>query len=79
MLSFSNFGSVRHPEAEKVARAVQLLPARDSSMIVDGEMPAAPALAEGLLASANELTVSNARAHTLHFFLPSQCHPLGVD
>ena len=25
MLSFSNFGSVRHPEAEKVARAVQLL------------------------------------------------------
>src|SRR5205814_9850302 len=25
MLSFSNFGSVRHPEAEKVAPAVQLL------------------------------------------------------
>src|SRR5881392_2158564 len=25
MLSFSNFGSVRHPETEKVARAVQLL------------------------------------------------------
>ena len=25
MLSFSNFGSVRHPDAEKVSRAVQLV------------------------------------------------------
>jgi malate dehydrogenase (oxaloacetate-decarboxylating)(NADP+) len=40
MLSFSNFGSVRHPEAEKVARAVQLLRQRDPSLIVDGEMQA---------------------------------------
>ena len=40
MLSFSNFGSVRHPEAEKVARAVQLLRQRDPGLIVDGEMQA---------------------------------------
>jgi malate dehydrogenase (oxaloacetate-decarboxylating)(NADP+) len=40
MLSFSNFGSVRHPEAEKVARAVQLLRQRDPTLIVDGEMQA---------------------------------------
>jgi malate dehydrogenase (oxaloacetate-decarboxylating)(NADP+) len=40
MLSFSNFGSVRHPEAEKVARAVQLLRQRDPSLMVDGEMQA---------------------------------------
>ena len=40
MLSFSNFGSVRHPEAEKVARAVQLLRQRDPSLVVDGEMQA---------------------------------------
>ena len=32
MLSFSNFGSVRHPEAEKMARAVQLLRQRDPSL-----------------------------------------------
>ena len=29
MLSFSNFGSVRHPDTEKMARAVQLLRQRD--------------------------------------------------
>ena len=40
MLSFSNFGSVRHPEAEKMARATQLLRQRDPSLIVDGEMQA---------------------------------------
>src|SRR6185312_14496906 len=44
MLSFSNFGSVRHPEAEKMARAVQLLRQRDPSLIVDGEMQADTAL-----------------------------------
>jgi malate dehydrogenase (oxaloacetate-decarboxylating)(NADP+) len=40
MLSFSNFGSVRHPEAEKMARAAQLLRQRDATLIVDGEMQA---------------------------------------
>jgi malate dehydrogenase (oxaloacetate-decarboxylating)(NADP+) len=40
MLSFSNFGSVRDPETEKMARAVQLLRQRDPSLVVDGEMQA---------------------------------------
>ncbi len=40
MLSFSNFGSVRHPEAEKMAKAVALLRQRDPSLVVDGEMQA---------------------------------------
>jgi malate dehydrogenase (oxaloacetate-decarboxylating)(NADP+) len=44
MLSFSNFGSVRHPEAEKVARAVQILRQRDPSLMIDGEMQADTAL-----------------------------------
>ena len=44
MLSFSNFGSVRHPEAEKMARAVTLLRQRDPSLVVDGEMQADTAL-----------------------------------
>lgn len=44
MLSFSNFGSVRHPEAEKVAQAVRILRQRDPSLMVDGEMQADTAL-----------------------------------
>ncbi len=40
MLSFSNFGSVQHPDAEKMARAAQLLKERDPTLIVDGEMQA---------------------------------------
>ena len=40
MLSFSNFGSVTHPEAERVARATRLLRERDPSLVVEGEMQA---------------------------------------
>jgi len=43
-LSFSNFGSVRHPDAEKMAKAVAILRQRDPSLIVDGEMQADTAL-----------------------------------
>jgi malate dehydrogenase (oxaloacetate-decarboxylating)(NADP+) len=49
MLSFSNFGSVRHPDAEKVARAVKLLRQRDPTLMVDGEMQADTALDPELL------------------------------
>ena len=67
MLSFSNFGSVRHPEAEKVARAVQLLRQRDPSLIVEGEMQADTALDEELLASAYEFSVLREPANVLIF------------
>jgi malate dehydrogenase (oxaloacetate-decarboxylating)(NADP+) len=49
MLSFSNFGSVRHPDAEKMARATQLLKERDPTLMVDGEMQADTALNEEIL------------------------------
>ncbi|MFQ5354997.1 MAG: NADP-dependent malic enzyme [Mariprofundaceae bacterium] len=40
MLSFSNFGSVDHPETRKVAEATRLVHRRYPSLIADGEMQA---------------------------------------
>jgi malate dehydrogenase (oxaloacetate-decarboxylating)(NADP+) len=40
MVSFSNFGSSRHPEAVKVAEAVRLVQERAPDLEVDGEMQA---------------------------------------
>jgi malate dehydrogenase (oxaloacetate-decarboxylating)(NADP+) len=40
MLSFSNFGSTRHPLAEKMRRATELVQQKDPELMVDGEMMA---------------------------------------
>jgi malate dehydrogenase (oxaloacetate-decarboxylating)(NADP+) len=40
MLSFSNFGSTKHPMAEKVARAVQIVKQQAPGLMIDGEMQA---------------------------------------
>jgi len=44
MISFSNFGSAKHPESLKVAAAVQIVRERDPELEVDGEMQADTAL-----------------------------------
>jgi malate dehydrogenase (oxaloacetate-decarboxylating)(NADP+) len=49
MLSFSNFGSVRHPFQAKVAEAVSRLHACRPELQVDGEMQADTAVVEQLL------------------------------
>jgi len=40
MLSFSNFGSTKHPLCDKVRKAVELLHKADPTLIVDGEIMA---------------------------------------
>jgi malate dehydrogenase (oxaloacetate-decarboxylating)(NADP+) len=40
MLSFSSFGSTKHPSCEKVRKAVELLHKADPTLIVDGEIMA---------------------------------------
>ena len=49
MLSFSSFGSVRHPEAERVAEAVGKLRERRPDLVVDGEMHLDTAVVEEIV------------------------------
>jgi malate dehydrogenase (oxaloacetate-decarboxylating)(NADP+) len=49
MLSFSNFGSTRHPSAEKMAKAADLVHQRAPKLIVDGEMMADTAVSQDIL------------------------------
>ena len=67
MLSFSNFGSVRHPHAEKVAAAVEIVRKRDPSLMVDGEMQADTAVDEGILKSAYPFSALKEMANVLIF------------
>lgn len=40
MISFSNFGSTKHPDAEKVRRAVEIVKQHQPDLVIDGEMEA---------------------------------------
>ncbi len=44
MVSFANFGAVRHPLTEKVARAVQIVQKAMPDLVIDGEMQCDAAL-----------------------------------
>jgi malate dehydrogenase (oxaloacetate-decarboxylating)(NADP+) len=49
MLSFSNFGSVAHPEARKMIAALEIVRRRRPELIIDGEMQADTAVVEEML------------------------------
>jgi len=51
MVSFSNFGSTKHPSAEKMRDAVQILRERRPDLIVEGEMQADTAVFPELTAA----------------------------
>ena len=67
MLSFSNFGSVRHPDARKVSDAVAILRERHPELIVDGEMQANTAVDEELLLSTYPFSTLKESANVLIF------------
>jgi len=49
MLAFSSFGSVRHPIAERGAKAVRLVAARRPDIVIDGEMHLDTAVVEEIV------------------------------
>jgi malate dehydrogenase (oxaloacetate-decarboxylating)(NADP+) len=67
MLSFSNFGSVKHPAAEKVQHAVTLLHEREPELQVDGEMQADTAVVERILTRSYPFAKLRSAANVLIF------------
>ena len=51
MLSFSNFGSTKHPLVEKVRRALRIVRAANPDLMIDGEMQADTAVSSDLLSN----------------------------
>jgi malate dehydrogenase (oxaloacetate-decarboxylating)(NADP+) len=49
MLSFSNFGSTRHPHSDRMRKATELVKRRAPDLMVDGEMQADTAITPGII------------------------------
>src|SRR5437764_4353989 len=67
MISFSNFGSTRHPDAEKVQEAVQILKRRRPDLIVEGEMQADTAVVPYIASTDYPWSVIQGDANVLVF------------
>ena len=67
MLSFSNFGSSRHPEAKKVADAVKLVKEQDPDLIIDGEMNVDAAVTKSVLRENYPFSTLQKEANVLIF------------
>jgi malate dehydrogenase (oxaloacetate-decarboxylating)(NADP+) len=67
MLSFSNFGSSRHPESDKVRDAVKLVKERAPDLIIDGEMQADTAVMPEILTRQYPFSTLQERANVLVF------------
>ena len=67
MLSFSNFGSTRHPRSDKVAHATQIVRERRPDIVIDGEMQADTAVVSEILNSVYEFNMLKKRANVLIF------------
>jgi len=67
MLSFSNFGSVKHPQVDAIQRAVEIVHQRRPGLVIDGEMQANTALDEDILASTYPFSRLTESANVLIF------------
>ena len=67
MLSFSNFGSTRHPLADKVRHAVELVRQRAPGLMVDGEMQADTAVVPEIIEETYPFSTLKGGANVLIF------------
>jgi malate dehydrogenase (oxaloacetate-decarboxylating)(NADP+) len=67
MLSFSNFGSVRHPLSEKVRRATEIVREREPELEIDGEMAADTAVTPALVRENYPFSTLKGAANVLVF------------
>jgi malate dehydrogenase (oxaloacetate-decarboxylating)(NADP+) len=67
MLSFSNFGSTRHPLADKVRRATALVKLKAEGLVVEGEMMADTAIVPELSAEDYPFSLVKGDANVLIF------------
>jgi malate dehydrogenase (oxaloacetate-decarboxylating)(NADP+) len=67
MLSFSTFGSTKHPQCEKVRKAVELIRKMDPSLIVDGEVMADVAVSPELIEKVYSFSSLTGGANVLIF------------
>jgi malate dehydrogenase (oxaloacetate-decarboxylating)(NADP+) len=67
MLSFSNFGSTRHPLSEKVKKAVEIVKEKMPDLIIDGEMQADTAVVPEILNSTYPFSKLKEKANVLIF------------
>ena len=67
LLSFSNFGSARHPQSDKVKEAVRLAKIADPQLVVDGEMQADTAVVEAILQKSYPFSTLQEKANVLIF------------
>ena len=67
MLSFSNFGSTRHPLSEKVRRATELVRQRAPGLMIDGEMQADTAVVPEIIDETYPFSTLKGGANVLIF------------
>ncbi|HZT29875.1 MAG TPA: NADP-dependent malic enzyme [Bryobacteraceae bacterium] len=67
MLSFSNFGSTRHPLSEKVRQAAELVRRRAPQLMVDGEMQADTAVTPEIIEQTYPFSTLRGGANVLIF------------
>jgi malate dehydrogenase (oxaloacetate-decarboxylating)(NADP+) len=67
MISFSNFGSVSHPQVRKVQKATELVRLRRPDLMVDGEMQADTAVEPKLIEEFYPFSNLTSRANVLVF------------